>query len=500
MSEPLFFLARRILLIEDTASSAMLVRSIFQDDVHGETAEVIHRATLADGIAYVADQANDPVDVVLLDLTLPDSDGLETLSRFRKAEQELPVVVLTGTDDEAVGTLAMKMGAQDFLIKDETYPRLLRRQTNYAVHRKRQERTLEEALTTAEDATRLKDKFVSLVAHDLRGPLGGIVGLAELVANASANDLGPEESQELANEIWMSGKRLLNVVEDLLDISRLQQGKITPHPEFLDAHYVVSSAVQPLAQTAQGKEVTIVNQVAEGSRLYADPTLFGQVLQNLISNAIKFSENGGKIRVFTPPSQPTAVAVQDRGVGIPAEVIPKLFKLEEKVSTPGTAGERGTGFGMPFSHNIMEAHGGTLRVESQIGAGSTFFAELPVVKPRVMVVDDQSMARNILSMHLSTLDVEVSEAGDGREALAKLKGPQKPHLILLDIVMPEMDGFQLLEALQRDPATQSIPVIMVTGDDKIETREKALRMGAVDFTVKPVVVPDLIPRVRRVVG
>ena len=500
MSEPLFFLAKRILLIEDATSSALLVRSIFESGDPAESAEVIHRTSLSDGLAYVTDQANEPADVVLLDLTLPDSDGLETLSRFRKVEHELPVVVLTGTSDETVGTLAMKMGAQDFLIKDETYPRLLRRQTNYAVHRKRQERTLEEARSTAEEATKLKDKFVSLVAHDLRGPLGGIVGLAELLANAEENELGVEESKELAGEVWMSGKRLLNVVEDLLDISRLQQGKITPHPEFLDAHYVVGSAIQPLVHQAQGKELTIDNQVTEGSRVYADPTLFGQVLQNLISNAIKFSDSGAKIRVFTPPAQPTAVAVQDRGVGIPAEVVPKLFKLEEKVSTPGTAGERGTGFGMPFSHNIMEAHGGTLRVESQIGAGSTFFAELPVVKPRVMVVDDQSMARNILSMHLSTLGVEVTEAGDGREALSMLKGPEKPHLILLDIVMPEMDGFQLLEALQRDPATQSIPVIMVTGDDKIETREKALRMGAVDFTVKPVVVPDLIPRVRRVVG
>ncbi|GAB6040951.1 response regulator [Endothiovibrio diazotrophicus] len=500
MSEPLFFLAKRILLIEDANSSAMLVRSIFETGEAAEAAEVIHLSTLADGIAYVADHAHAPVDVVLLDLTLPDSDGLETLSRFRKVEQELPVVVLTGTSDEAVGTLAMKMGAQDFLIKDETYPRLLRRQTNYAVHRKRQERTLEEALTTAEEATRLKDKFVSLVAHDLRGPLGGIVGLAELLANAEENGLQAEELKELSTEIWMSGKRLLNVVEDLLDISRLQQGKITPYPEFLDAHYVVSASLQPLAQMAKGKEVTIVNQVAEGSRIYADATLFGQVMQNLISNAIKFSQPGGRVRVFTPDSHPTTVAVQDRGVGIPPEVLPKLFRLEEKVSTPGTAGERGTGFGMPFSHNIMEAHGGLLRAESRPGAGSTFFAELPAVRPRVMVVDDQSMVRSILTMHLSTLGVDVIAAGDGREALALLRGPQKPHLILLDIVMPEMDGFQLLEALQRDPATQAIPVIMVTGDDKIETREKALRMGAVDFTVKPVVVHDLIPRVRRVVG
>ena len=498
MSDALFFPAKRILLIEDTASSAMLVRSIFETGTPEEVAEVIHRPDLTQGIAYVNNAANPRVDVVLLDLTLPDSDGLETLSRFRAADQELPVVVLTGTNDEAIGTLAMKAGAQDFLIKDETYPRLLRRQTNYAVHRKRQERSLEEALGVAEEATKLKDKFVSLVAHDLRGPLGGIVGLADML-NSGA--ISPEEGKELSQEIWMSGKRLLNVVEDLLDISRLQQGKITPHPRFLDAHYLVASALQPLAPIAQGKELAIDNQVAKGSRIYADPTLVGQVLQNLISNAIKFSESGGKIRIFTPHSNATAVAVQDKGVGIPEEVIPKLFRLEEKVSTPGTAGERGTGFGMPFSHNIMEAHGGALRVESQQGVGSTFFAELPMVKPRVMVVDDQSMARQILSMHLSTLDVEVVEAGDGRQALELLRErADKPHLILLDIVMPEMDGFELLERLQQDPTTDGIPVIMVTGDDKIETREKALRMGAVDFTVKPVVVHDLIPRVRRVVG
>ena len=485
-----FFVVRRMLLVEDSATSALLVKSVFADE-----AEVVHRETLADGLEC-ARQID--VDVVLLDLTLPDSIGLDSLRRFREHFPDLPLVVLTGNSDEATGREALQLGAQDYLIKDETYPRLLRRQTNYAVHRKLEQLALRDAKERAEESARLRDKFVSMVAHDLRGPLGSMVGLAEVLFDDPEVELEPEQRKMLGH-IVTTGAGLLRVVEELLDIGRLQLGTVSPRPRFLDAHYLVKQIVQRLEPQALAKGIEVDNQVAAGCRLYADPVLIGQVLQNLIGNAIKFSHPGARVRVYRPPTGPAALAVQDKGVGIPDDVLPRLFRVEEKISTLGTGGEKGTGLGLPYCAGIMEAHGGRLWLESREGAGSTFYAELPEVVPRVLVVDDQASARQALLATLAELKLDISEAAGGAEALDILER-RPPHLVLLDIVMADMDGFAFLEAVADNPVVAGLPIIVVTGDGKMETRERAFALGAADFTVKPVVAQDLIPRVRHFVG
>ncbi|MBF0435033.1 MAG: response regulator [Magnetococcales bacterium] len=351
----------------------------------------------------------------------------------------------------------------------------------------------------AEEANRQKDKFVSLVAHDLRAPLSSMVGLMEFLLDDPEGSLQPSQ-HDLVNDMMATGRSLIELIEGVLNIGRLKSGKIIPDKTFFDLQFFTESVIQRVIHLAREKQITLENHIPTDVRIYADMSLFAAVVQNLLTNAIKFSRPGDVISIRQPLSEGgTAVEVCDQGVGIPADVLPKLFNVSEKTTTPGTAGETGTGFGLPFSFDIMEAHGGSLTVQSEAGRGSVFCARLPQVKPRVMLVDDEAMDRFMVRSVLNQMDLEVLEMESGGEALARMER-EVPHLILSDVNMPDMDGMELLRRLKQDDATRKIPVILITGDDKTETRDLAFRLGADDFVEKPIILHDFLPRIRHHLG
>ncbi|MEO5352812.1 MAG: response regulator [Magnetococcus sp. XQGC-1] len=358
---------------------------------------------------------------------------------------------------------------------------------------------LRRAKEEAEQATRLKDQFVSLVAHDLRGPFTTILGFLELLESDKKNPLSKRQ-KEFVRWIMESSQKMVQMIDELLNISRLKTGKIIPKPRFINAHYLGETLIGHLQPMAEKKGIRLENGIAKQCRLYADPDLFGEVLRNLLSNAIKFCrQESGFVRLYCLEDAPTTLAVTDNGVGISKKRLGKIFCLEEKSSTIGTAGEHGTGLGLPFSRDLMQAHGGTLTVESREEAGSTFFAHLPEVTPRILVVDDDVEFRQLLLHRLQPERATIIEADSGLTAL-HLLGEQSVHLIIADIQMPGMDGFEFMKALRNKPATSDIPAILVTGDEAITTREKAFQMGANDFVTKPFDYADFLPRVRRFLG
>jgi signal transduction histidine kinase len=358
-------------------------------------------------------------------------------------------------------------------------------------------RELDAARTLAEEATKLKDKFISLVAHDLRSPFASMLGLIRIYAEGKPSAEG-EESQKILDRVFKSGERMIAMIDNLLKISRLQTGQITPDPWFFKGYMAAANTIGSLSHNAAQKGIVIINKVPVDMRLYADQTLFDEVLLNLLSNAIKFCSRGDTITFFVPPALFSAIAVRDTGKGISEKITPNLFKHEMATTTPGTAGETGTGLGLPFSHDIMKAHGGELTVESVPGTGSVFCAILPYVKPVALVVDDDPMSMLVVRSHLEKIDIEVMEAVNGEKALSAMKD-KRPHIIITDINMPGMDGYTLLARLKQDNAIKEIPVIVMTSADG-ETREKAFRYGASDFVDKPVILDEFIPRVRRYVG
>ncbi|MBF8271247.1 MAG: PAS/PAC sensor hybrid histidine kinase [Magnetococcales bacterium] len=193
------------------------------------------------------------------------------------------------------------------------------------------------------------------------------------------------------------------------------------------------------------------------------------------------------------------MAVKDTGVGIAQEQIKNLFKLEEKTSTIGTAGESGTGFGLPFSMDIVKAHGGQLTVESRLGEGSTFCVTLSEVVPRILIVDDDPDSRALFEHYLNKEGVVLDVCATGPEGL-RLLGSHRYHLVICDIQMPGMDGFAFLEKMKADPKLKLIPTLLVTADENVATRQKAFQMGAYDFITKPMASQDLVPRLRRFLG
>jgi CheY-like chemotaxis protein len=247
---------------------------------------------------------------------------------------------------------------------------------------------------------------------------------------------------------------------------------------------------------ADQKGVTLVNDVPEGTRLYADFQIFNEVVGNLVTNALKFTRANDTIRLFVPDDNPTAIAVADTGVGVDPTVLPHLFRHDVKTTVKGLSGEIGTGMGLPFCHDVMVAHGGDLTVAENPGGGSLFVASLPSVRPRILLADDERGFRLLLAEILRRLDVVIDEVEDGETALAAVRS-NPPDLVISDLTMPKMDGFTLLRRIKTDPDIAATPVIMITSDTDLATREKAVRLGVDDFVSKPVKAEELIPRVRR---
>lgn len=364
--------------------------------------------------------------------------------------------------------------------------------------RKLAEEELKKAKEAAENATKLKDKFVFLVAHNLKNPFTSIQGFLQLILRDQLEPV-PEKHAEKLRRIHQSCIKLHTMLEELLNMSRIHSGAIRPIFKFLDVRTVIDNAIENHVGLAQKKGIQLVNMAPEGTRLYADPRLLEEVVANLVSNAIKFCTEGDEITVFLPPNPKASIGVKDTGTGIKKELLPNLFKEEVKTTSVGTDGEKGTGLGLPYSSQIMKALGGKLFVESTEEKGSVFYAQLPDVKPRILIVDDHEEIRKLISIFLTTLDVQISEAGSGREGLDILE-QFTPHVIITDITMPEMDGFEFLTRIKQDPNSKDIPVIVITSDKEMQIREKSFRLGASDFMSKPLTMEEIIPRVKRHIG
>lgn len=354
---------------------------------------------------------------------------------------------------------------------------------------------LEAARNIAEEATKLKDKFVALAAHDLRSPIAMMPTALNILRDQLAGKLNEQQSK-LMERCASTCEGLINTIDQLLDISRLQTGSIKPAHRFINAREMAGQVVDSLSALAERKGVTIVNEIKERMRVYADYNLIREVITNLVANAIKFTRAGDTVSVFSPADNQGAIAVKDTGVGIPPHIIPNLFRHEVKTTTMGTAGERGTGLGLPFCKDIMDAHGGSLMVESEEGKGSVFRAVLPVRTPVALVVDGDADQREILSWHVKGAGFSVVEAGSGLEALDIIRS-SRPDVVLTDITMPGMDGIELLTRLKEASGGKPPPALAVTGSHDKLILERVFYAGAADIVTKPVDENEFIPRVNR---
>jgi signal transduction histidine kinase len=367
--------ALRILLIEDNPADARLTEELLREA--GSVAmQMIHADTLAAGLARLDAEES---AVVLADLSLPDAQGIETVCRLRNAHARVPLIVLTGLDDERTAVEMLQNGAQDYLVKGQGGGDVIARAIHYAIERKRSELQLTEAKEQAEAANSAKTTFLAHMSHELRTPLNAIIGFSDIIAGGM---LGPDAwavAREYARYINSSGRHLLKLVNDILDLSKSMAGQWDLQDELVDLAQLLQGCVDLVTVQAAQKEVAIgLTAPDDMPSLTADELRLKQALLNLLSNAVKFSRDGSRVEVVLSYSAggDLEIAVRDQGVGMDPDEIPIALEPFRQLKNI-ESGQEGTGLGLPLAKMIVEKHGGTLAIDSAAGAGTTVFVVLP---------------------------------------------------------------------------------------------------------------------------
>ncbi len=372
------------------------------------------------------------------------------------------------------------------------------------------ERTLdlEAAKNEAETANRAKSEFLSRMSHELRTPMNAILGFSQVLACEKLTI----DQLEHVDEIFNAGSHLLELINELLDLSRIEAGKLVIVLEPVNANQVVNDAVQIVQSILDQKDLTLINQCAENLLVLADTTRLKQIMLNLFSNAAKYNVTGGRIHITseTIGDSSARIVVTDNGPGISKEKLGRLFNPFERLGAEYGPIE-GTGIGLTLSRQLAELMGGKLGVDSQTGVGSSFWVELPqapgytvrAADPRgpqlpggpttqvLYIEDNASNLRLVDAMFRYNPHLRLLNATNGEYGV-ELARRYLPQAILLDIHLPGMDGYSVFAALKADPATRDIPVIALSADAMPIDIERGLQAGFVRYLVKPVVMEELI--------
>ncbi|TAK61905.1 MAG: PAS domain S-box protein [Bacteroidetes bacterium] len=364
------------------------------------------------------------------------------------------------------------------------------------------------ALKASEKALRelhaQKNKMCSIIAHDLRSPFTSILGFCDLLLEEQET-LSPEEHREYLTYIRDSARSQLKLVNDLLDFTRLDSGQARMEKKPCDLHEIAYNAVIALLGVAKQKGIALASTIPQQTMVKGDERWLQQAFTNLIGNALKFTPENGKVQVTVNEitNENIIIDISDTGVGIPESAIPKLFKIEEKYSTIGTKGEKGSGIGLPVCHEIMVKHGGAISVESSTGKGTTFHLTFPRLCPErqqtILIVDDELGVRKLHARHIQKNfpSCNVLQAENGAEGL-RLAENTLPQLIITDYAMPTMNGFELIQAIKQNVKTCEIPVLVITGNGSDANRESFLLSGARAVITKPIIASEFQEVVKRI--
>jgi PAS domain S-box-containing protein len=378
------------------------------------------------------------------------------------------------------------------------------------------ERTLE-----ASDALK---KFLAMFSHELRSPLNSIIGFSDILA-AQLEEIPPDKTQEFMKNINASGRHLQHILNDILDLSKIEAGQMDLHVASYPVSYFEESVSAVVASLAAEKQVELKfsfdNDLDE---IVVDQTRFKQILINVISNAVKFSHPGGRVTVSSlRVGNDLHFEVKDEGVGIKMEEIPTLFKPFRQAKSGAARNKGGVGLGLAITRKLVELHGGSIWVESEWGKGTTVSFKIPMIvdatsekimqagmlldtlkrenwrkeggeKPLALIVEDSPDAAELLRHFIESASYRVEIARNGPDALDMAKR-LRPNVITLDLMMPGQDGWKTLTELKRHALCKQIPVIIVS---MIDQKSLGFSLGAVEYFVKPVNRDDLVHALDRV--
>ena len=365
----------RILLVEDNAGDARLLREMFSKETP-DSFTLTHLMRMSEAETHLA---KGEVDIVLLDMGLPDGHGLNTVRRAHAAAPNVPMIVLTGLDDEQLASEAMKEGAQDYLIKGQIENRALPRALRHAIERHRMQAETDLIRTQQME---FKDNFLSHVSHELRSPLTAIYQFVTILLDRLAGEINTEQ-REYLEIVLRNVRQLQSMINDLLEVTRVQAGKPMIELQRTSLADAIIYAVNTLQGAAAAKGVILSSDVESGlPPICADPMRVQQILVILVDNAIKFTPAHGTVRVHAraladdPGS--LMIEVSDSGCGISPGMTERIFERLFQASDPAAAGRKGLGLGLHICKELVTRQGGEVRAVSAEGQGAVFSVTLPV--------------------------------------------------------------------------------------------------------------------------
>jgi len=464
---------------------------------------------------------------VLTDLHMEGGDGLSVLARIRRHAPLTISVVLTGFASVESAIAALQEGAYDYLIKPcdiESMKHTIRRgvehrrlmlaeqkartdlqQLNLDLEQRIEDRTAELKRLNVElaEANRAKDVFLATLSHELRTPLTPVVGWIKLLRSGTLDEKSVLQALDaIERNAWLQSR----LIDDLLDTSRIATGKLHFEPKPTDLNTVVKAAVDTVRASAAARDIDLSVSLWHSSLVVmGEPVRLQQIAWNLVSNAIKFTDPGGKVSVATEMSDKQAqLVVSDTGVGIAPEFLPHVFDRFRQADGSTSRRHGGLGLGLAIADALAKMHGGGLHAESEgQGRGACFTLRInlaptehvasEVVEQKVhslhgldvLIVEDSADTLELLSAVFSREGANVTTAASAAEALHQAV-VKRPGIIVSDIGMPETDGYQLLDQLRLIPGLKDVPAIAISGYASEEDREHALSVGYLALVPKPI--------------
>jgi signal transduction histidine kinase len=517
----------KILVVDDVPEKLLAIQVILED---------LHQTVVAVGSGAEALRRllNDDFAVILLDVNMPDLDGFETAALIRQSRrhEHTPIIFLTAFADDTHAIRGYSLGAVDYILTP-VVPDVLRTKVsvfvdmfrmNQEIRRQAHERVAlaEEhaARVAAEKASQAKSEFVANLSHELRTPMNAIIGMTDLALGESLSPL----VREYLLTVKSNARLLLELLNELLDYSKLEAGKFVLDSRPFALRETIDDCVRNLKFRAEEKGLLLSSQVEAGvpDALLGDQLRLRQVLINLLSNAVKFTEVGF-VRVDVQSEGATAseayvrFSVEDSGIGISPQDQERIFAPFMQVDASTTRRHGGTGLGLTIASDLIRAMGGRLAVRSEPARGSTFYFTVPLLRTpptrlpappsmaraadeqapahpevlRVLVVEDVPTNQMLIRRVLEKRGHQVEVAENGREAVQRAASFVY-DIILMDVQMPEMDGYQATAAIREMPASSRVPIVALTAHAMPGDRERCVAAGMDAYLTKPINVHELV--------
>ena len=496
----------RILVVDDMATNRMLVQAALNDREY----DIVEAENGEEALRLLNDQH---FDVVLLDVRMPGIDGFETCRRIRQVEQLklLPVIMLTVVEETDSIVNGMNSGATDYLTKP-FQPNELMARLAAAAARNRLSEELIVARRAAESANQSKSAFLATMSHEIRTPMNVIIGLSHLCLQTRLD----QSQRSYVEKINRAALSLLDIINDVLDFSRIEAGKLELSKEDFDLRSCLARVDSLVGFLARSKGLTFEINISEEIPyfLHGDAVRLGQILINLAGNAVKFTEKGFvKITIVNEALRPGEVdlkfSIHDTGIGLSPEQIQRLFQSYSQAEATIHRKYGGSGLGLVISRQLAELMQGRIWIDSVVGQGSIFHftarfgrgkqieesvmqqaAELGAARARlrharILVVEDNPFNQLVVKELLGLVEARVIVANNGKEALQQLAN-EKFDLVLMDAQLPVMDGYETTRRILEKPGLAAQRIIAMTGNVTMDDRKRCLSVGMSDFIPKPI--------------